>query len=86
MTNAEKYEMVDEMRKAAGQYVPVPTDYSTEAQLIPGFREGLLKMKVGDKATIFIPAHLAYGKRGIPGVIPPDSELIFELEIVDIAQ
>lgn len=86
LSNAEKFEMVDDMRKAAGQYTPVPTDYSTEAQLIPGFREGLLKMKVGDKATIFIPSHLAYGKRGIPGVIPPDSELIFNLEIVDIVQ
>lgn len=86
LSNAEKFEMVDEMRKAAEQYTPVPTDYSSEAQLIPGFREGLLQMKVGDKATIFIPAHLAYGKRGIPGVIPPDSELIFQLEIVDIAK
>ena len=81
--NAEKYEIVDPMRKAAGQYMPVPTDYSKDAQLIPGFREGLLKMKVGDKATLFIPAHLGYGSRGIPGVIPADSELIFELEIVD---
>lgn len=86
LENAEKFEMVDEMRKAAQQYVPVPTDYSTEAKLIPGFREGLLNMKVGDKVTIFIPAHLAYGKRGIPGVIPPDSELIFELQIVEIME
>ncbi|MCB0464763.1 MAG: peptidylprolyl isomerase [Aequorivita sp.] len=86
LENAEKFEMVDEMRKAAGQYAPVPTEYSTEAKLIPGFREGLLQMKVGDKATIFIPAHLAYGSRGIPGVIPPDSELIFDLGIVDIAK
>lgn len=84
--NAEKYETVDEMRKAAGQYTPVPTDYSPDAKLIPGFREGLLQMKVGDKATLFIPAHLAYGSRGIPGVIPPDAELIFELEIVDFAK
>ena len=80
---AEKYEIVDKMRKAAGQYVPVPTDYSKDAQLIPGFREGLLQMKVGDKTTLFIPSHLAYGSRGIPGVIPADSELVFELEIID---
>lgn len=86
LENAEKFEIVDEMRKAAGQYVPVPTDYSKDAQLIPGFREGLLNMKVGDEATIFIPSHLAYGKRGIPGVIPPDSKLIFQLEIVGIEE
>ncbi|WP_310993930.1 peptidylprolyl isomerase [Aequorivita marina] len=86
LENAEKFEMVDDMRKAAGQYVPVPTDYSKDAQLIPGFREGLLNMKVGDKATVFIPAHLAYGKRGIPGVIPADSDLIFQLELVEIVE
>lgn len=81
---AEKFENVNEMRNAAGQYAPMPTEYSTEARVIPGFREGLLLMKVGDKATIFIPSHLAYGPRGIPGVIPPDADLIFELEIVGI--
>ena len=86
LQNAEKFEIVDEMRKAAEQYSPVPTDYSKDAQLIPGFREGLLNMKMGDKATIFIPSHLAYGKRGIPGVIPADSELIFQLEIVEIVE
>lgn len=86
LANAEKFENVDDMRKAAGQYTPEPTDYSKDAQLIPGFREGLLNMKVGDKATIFIPSHLAYGKRGIPGVIPSDSELIFQLELVDIVK
>lgn len=80
---AKKFENVNEIRNAAGQYAPMPTEYSTEARVIPGFREGLLMMKVGDKATIFIPSHLAYGPRGIPGVIPPDADLIFELEIVD---
>jgi peptidylprolyl isomerase len=40
-------------------------------------------MSIGDKATIFIPAHLAYGERGIPNVIPPSSDLIFELELVE---
>ena len=83
---AEKYEIVDNMRKATGQYMPVPMDYSINAQLIPGFREALLTMKVGDKVTAFIPSHLAYAPRGIPGVIPPNSELIFELEIVDMAK
>jgi len=43
-------------------------------------------MSVGDKATIFIPAHLAYGERGIPNVIPPNSDLVFELELVEIVK
>ena len=59
-------------------------DYSPDAKLISGFREGLLSMKVGEKATYFIPAHLGYGERGYPPVIPPNSDLIFELEIVEI--
>lgn len=84
--NAEKYETVDKMRQAAGQYIPIPMDYSANAQLIPGFREGLLSMKVGDKATIFIPSHLGYGENGIQGIIPPNSNLVFELEIVGMAQ
>ena len=83
---SEKYEKVDKMRKAAGQYVPMAAEYSPNAQFIPGFREALLTMKVGDKVTAFIPAHLAYGARGIPGVIPPNSELVFELEIVGMGK
>lgn len=86
LENAEKYETVDKMRKAANQYIPVPTDYSKNAQLIPGFKEGLLQMTVGDKVMLFIPPHLAYGERGVPGLIPANSELVFELEIVDFAK
>ena len=71
------------MRKATDQYVPIATEYSVDAQFIPGFREALLSMKVGDKVTAFIPPHLAYGPRGVPGVIPANAELIFEIEIVD---
>lgn len=80
---AEEYQKVDDMRKAAGQYSPMRSEYSISAGLIPGFKEGMFQMKKGDKATIFIPSHLAYGQRGIPGIIPPDSDLIFELEIVE---
>ncbi|MFK5982949.1 MAG: peptidylprolyl isomerase [Flavobacteriaceae bacterium] len=80
---AKKYNVWDHRRADGGGYAPVPTTYSQDAQLIPGFREGLLLMSIGDKATIFIPSHLAYGERGIPNVIPPSSDLIFELELVE---
>ena len=46
----------------------------------------MLTMKVGDKITVFIPAHLAYGEGGVPGAIPPNSDLIFEMELVDIVE
>ncbi|MCK8522776.1 peptidylprolyl isomerase [Aquimarina sp. D1M17] len=68
-----------------GPYGPIPMPYSPDARMIPGFKEGALQMKnVGDKAILFIPSHLAYGERG-SGPIPPNSDLIFELEIMDIA-
>lgn len=63
-------------------YQPFPMDYSADAQLIPGFREGLLQMNYGDKVILLIPSHQAYGAQGNRG-IPPNSDLIFELEIVD---
>ncbi len=53
-------------------------------QLIPGFDQQALEMSVGEKRTIVIPPELAYGSRGAGGVIPPDSYLIFELELLSI--
>lgn len=54
--------------------------------VIPGFSEALLKMKTGDKWQIVLPPDLAYGERGSPPVIAPNSVLIFELELVEIAE
>jgi cyclophilin family peptidyl-prolyl cis-trans isomerase len=81
---AEKYDVMDPQRQTRGLYGPIVSDYSKEARLIPGFREGLLQMSVGDKTILYIPSHLAYGEQGIPNVIPPNSDLVFELELVDI--
>lgn len=79
---AQKYEAADERRIASNQYGPIPFDYSKEARLIPGFREGMMEMSYGDKATIFVPSHLAYGEQGAGNVIPPNTDLVFELEIL----
>lgn len=81
---AEEFEMVNQNKLQANQYVPMPADYSLNAQLIAGFKEGMLKMKVGDEAILFIPSYLGYGEAGAGNVIPPNSDLVFVLEIVEI--
>ncbi len=57
-----------------------------KGQVIRGWDEALTKIKVGTKATIYLPSSLAYGTRGSGGRIPPNSVLIFELELVDILE
>lgn len=81
---AEKFGKLDPRREQANGYQPMTADYSPDAPMIAGFKEGLMKMSVGDKAVLFIPSHLGYGERGIPGTIPPNSELIFVVELVDV--
>ena len=54
----------------------------TIGDLIPGVNEALLDMVEGEQRTVIIPPELGYGNRGVPGVIPPNSFLIFELELI----
>ena len=53
-------------------------------QVIPGWDEGVSLLKVGDKARFVIPSYLAYGSQGAGGVIPPNANLIFDVELVKI--
>ena len=49
--------------------------------LIPGFTEALLMMRVGGRYRFWIPADLAYGERGAGGVVPPNAELEFTVQL-----
>jgi peptidyl-prolyl cis-trans isomerase A (cyclophilin A) len=55
-----------------------------ENPMIPGFEEGISLIGKGGKAMVIIPYFQAYGKAGRPGAIPPFSDLVFEIEIVNI--
>ncbi|MGI0108124.1 peptidylprolyl isomerase [Salinimicrobium sp. WS361] len=81
---AEEAGVLNERRQQMGGYAPMPMLYSKDAPMIPGFKEGVQQMQVGDKAVLFVPAHLGYGENGAPPVIPPSADLIFEVEMVDI--
>ncbi|WNH11390.1 peptidylprolyl isomerase [Thalassobellus suaedae] len=83
LETAEALNAVNERKKAADAYKPITADISPDAGMIAGFKEGLQQLSVGDKATLFIPYHLAYGEAGNRG-IPGKTNIIFEVEIIEL--
>jgi peptidyl-prolyl cis-trans isomerase A (cyclophilin A) len=77
------YGKYDANRAAQKGYQPFPFQAGKKDGLIPGFLEGLNVMSLGDKSVLFIPSSLAYGPAGAGNVIAPNTNLIFELEILE---
>ncbi|WP_442786950.1 peptidylprolyl isomerase [Flavobacterium suncheonense] len=82
---AKLYGKHDPMRAQQGGYNGFPFTYGNKSGLIAGFIEGLENMNSGDRALIFIPSKLGYGERGAGGIIPPNTDLIFEIEMTEAA-
>lgn len=53
-------------------------------EVIRGWDEIILQMRMGEKRTVFIPADLAYGETGIPGTIPANAKLRFDIELLEV--
>lgn len=79
----EKYGTYNADKDAAQMYNPMPMQISPDAPMIPGFKEAVNHMQVGDKSFFYLPSHLAYGERGFR-MIPPNTDLVFIIEMIEI--
>jgi FKBP-type peptidyl-prolyl cis-trans isomerase len=78
LTNGEKFDSSVDRGKPFGFKLGA-------GQVIKGWDQGVAGMKVGGKRRLTIPPHLAYGERGFPGAIPPNSTLVFEVELLGVS-
>jgi peptidyl-prolyl cis-trans isomerase A (cyclophilin A) len=78
---AQKFDAVNPRKEQMNAYAPMPVQYSPTVGMVQGFKDAMLSMDYGDEIVAFIPSDLAYGERGAGGVIPPNTDLVFEMTI-----
>ncbi|KAH0793686.1 peptidyl-prolyl cis-trans isomerase, FKBP-type family protein [Histomonas meleagridis] len=76
LTNGKKFDSSRDRGK--------PFEFTIGSGVIAGWSLGVATMKVGELSKFTIAADYAYGNRGFPGLIPPGSTLIFEIELLKI--
>jgi cyclophilin family peptidyl-prolyl cis-trans isomerase len=79
---AKLFGTFNQQRAQQGGYTPIPSTIGN-LQFIPGFIEGINMMNFGDKLMLFIPSELGYGQQGAGDVIPPNANIIFEVELLE---
>ena len=80
---AKALNVVDINHINLNKYQPIVADIGPDAQMIPGFKEGLQQLHVGDIATLFIPYHLGFGEAG-GNTVPGKTNIIFEVEVLKL--
>lgn len=78
--NGQKGEKI-QSSKDGGQPFPFTVG---QPGLIDGWNEGMVGMKVGGTRRLYIPSNLGYGPQGRPPIIPPNANLIFEIELLQV--
>jgi cyclophilin family peptidyl-prolyl cis-trans isomerase/FKBP-type peptidyl-prolyl cis-trans isomerase len=81
----QKYGTYNLRKEQQGGYGGMPMKIDPAAQMIPGFKEGVLDMSVGDKTFLYLPSHLGYGEKGA-GPIKPNTDLVFIVEMLGVAK
>lgn len=87
-TRADAVQVLYEVRLADGTLVESTTEPAgvPVSGSIRGFTEALLLMNQGGRYRFWVPARLAYGRRGNPGAVPPDADLVFTLSLLRIGR
>ncbi|RAK22576.1 cyclophilin family peptidyl-prolyl cis-trans isomerase [Flavobacterium aquaticum] len=79
---AKLFGKFNQQRAQQGGYTPIPSTIGN-LQFIPGFIEGINMMNFGDKLMLYIPSELGYGQEGAGDVIPPNANIVFEVELLE---